>query len=462
MRIKLFIIALVILICGLAAVRFLTPSGGSGNDSTALLYGPGSGNDDTADGSGPQEAGAADGAVQTGISEDTAADISDDPAGNGSDTEKGPLPLPDSMIPENYTKAEYDETLFDRNTVIWAIQNRIFTEGGEPRQVGKDTIDFLLERMSTRPAPTDGEAALAWMEYKKYLEAESQDPSSPDFIDMNTDTGYELPCGDPVTLREVLQTGYTLWNTAAEGYIIPDVELIRWSDAYRLCSMSGSSGDAPDDDPGSPALLSEDLEREAGAADIARIFYFAEDGEFELENSLMRLPYFYQGVGFFDGYVWRHPEWFAARFSINGHTMEEAGCGFFSTAMALSWISGKIIPPTEFMENGQYTGNGAAHTVGVVSAEQYSIPARKETDWAKIEEALKTGHPVMVLLSGTTRWSVNGHYVMLSGIQNDGQVCLINPGATMHATYNAFDHSLADPSEINGSVNPDFPYTVFG
>ena len=57
-------------------------------------------------------------------------------------------------------------------------------------------------------------------------------------------------------------------------------------------------------------------------------------------NGVMLVPYFNQGAGYYVGNgEWTATDWPNVQFNVNGHTMHEAGCGFFSTAMALSKVA---------------------------------------------------------------------------------------------------------------------------
>ena len=81
------------------------------------------------------------------------------------------------------------------------------------------------------------------------------------------------------------------------------------------------------------------------------------------ENGMLRVPYINQGNGLYENGNWTHTDWPEAKFKLNGHTIHQAGCGTCSTAMGLSYVLGRLISPLEFMDNGQYTGNGSADTV---------------------------------------------------------------------------------------------------
>ena len=177
-------------------------------------------------------------------------------------------------------------------------------------------------------------------------------------------------------------------------------------------------------------------------------------------NGVLCAPYFNQGAGYWNMDHWEHEEWPDITFDVNGHTMHEAGCGFFSTAMAMSYIKQEIIPPVDFKENGQYiAGEGSAVTVGVESAKLYGISAYMTSDINEVIEALKTGHPVMEHV-GQSIFTGAGHYILLVGVLPDGSIAVNDPGHKDNTYwYNGTTHSL---QTIMDAAKDQPSYTIFG
>ncbi|MDO4647039.1 MAG: C39 family peptidase [Eubacteriales bacterium] len=177
---------------------------------------------------------------------------------------------------------------------------------------------------------------------------------------------------------------------------------------------------------------------------------------------VMCVPYYNQGAGYWEGGTWTHTDWPAATFSLNGHSLHSAGCGFFSTAMAMSYIRQAVISPVDFKENGQYTGNGSAVTVGVESARMYGINAWITSDWSEVLSALADGHPVMAHV-GPSIFTNNGHYILLIGLLPDGSIAVNDPG---HASNSYWYCGVSFPQEtvIAAANNRDrsTAFTIFG
>ena len=179
------------------------------------------------------------------------------------------------------------------------------------------------------------------------------------------------------------------------------------------------------------------------------------------ENGVMEVPYFNQGAGYYVNGEWTCTDWPGATFNVNGHTMQQAGCGFFSTAMALSYVLQDIISPVEFKENGEYIDNeGSAVTVGVHSAAMYGVSAYLTGDWSTVYSALINGHPVMEHV-GPSVFTSGGHYILLVGILPDGSVAVNDPGHKDNTYW--YNHTVFSQETIQAAAKGgNLAYTVFG
>ena len=179
------------------------------------------------------------------------------------------------------------------------------------------------------------------------------------------------------------------------------------------------------------------------------------------QNGVMAVPYFNQGAGYYENGTWTHTDWPNAAFAVNGHTMHQAGCGFFSTAMALSYLLEDTISPVDFKENGQYIANeGSAVTVGVVTAHLYGVPAYTTGDWNTVVAALKNGHPVMEHV-GPSVFTRAGHYIVLVGVLPDGSIAVNDPSHTSNTYW--YNHVVFRPETIIAAAKDrGTAFTIFG
>lgn len=173
-------------------------------------------------------------------------------------------------------------------------------------------------------------------------------------------------------------------------------------------------------------------------------------------DHVMAIPYFNQGLGFWSGRKWQCRDWPDYTFDLNGHTMHEAACGFFASAMAISYLKQEIVSPIEFKENGQYIGDGAAMTVALESAGQYGIRAVLTGSWEEAYEALKAGHPVMENV-GPSVFTNSGHYVLMIGILPDGTIAVNDPGNE----YNTYWYSFASFDTDTMAMAQKGQYTTY-
>lgn len=179
------------------------------------------------------------------------------------------------------------------------------------------------------------------------------------------------------------------------------------------------------------------------------------------QNGIMLVPYFNQGAGYYVGNgQWTNTDWPNITFNVNGHTMHEAGCGFFSTAMALSYLKQRIISPAEFKENGQYIADeGSAVTVGVATAEMYGVHAYFTSDIREVIEALRNGHPVMEHV-GPSIFTNGGHYILLVGYTREGMFAVNDPG---HKDNSYFYNGVTFPQEtiLGAAKGIETAFTIF-
>ncbi len=178
-------------------------------------------------------------------------------------------------------------------------------------------------------------------------------------------------------------------------------------------------------------------------------------------NGVLMVPYYNQGRGYCVNGTWLYPEWASATFNVNGHTMHQAGCGFFSTAMALSYVLQRVISPVEFKENGQYVADqGSAVTVGVVSAAMYGVDAYITSDINEVMMALRNGQPVMEHV-GSAPFTSEGHYILLVGVLPDGTIAVNDPGH-MDNTYWYCGVSWPVDVILGAAKDLSTAFTVFG
>lgn len=129
------------------------------------------------------------------------------------------------------------------------------------------------------------------------------------------------------------------------------------------------------------------------------------------------------------------PRWGSRGLGTGGNTIKSAGCAMTSTAMCLSKIAGREIPPDELDQyldtHGGYSGDlliwaRAAQYIGktATSVSSYSQ--------ATVDDNLNAGRPVVISVKS------GGHYVCVAGRNSDGSYIIHDPagGKIKSGSYN--------------------------
>ena len=129
------------------------------------------------------------------------------------------------------------------------------------------------------------------------------------------------------------------------------------------------------------------------------------------------------------------PRWGSRSLGTGGNTIKSAGCAMTATAMCLSKIAGREIPPDELDQyldnNGGYSGDlliwsRAAQYIGKTATSVHSYTQ------ATVDDNLNAGRPVVVGVKG------GGHYVCVAGRNSDGTYIIHDPagGKILGGPYN--------------------------
>lgn len=116
-------------------------------------------------------------------------------------------------------------------------------------------------------------------------------------------------------------------------------------------------------------------------------------------------------------------------------TVRGSGCGPTSMAMIVSTLTGVVITPPEMCswayDNGLYVeGNGTYISVFTLGAQNWGLQSRyiNRNDKEGLVAALSAGHPVG-MLCGKGDFTGGGHYIVLTGIDSNGQVSVADPNS---------------------------------
>ncbi len=110
-----------------------------------------------------------------------------------------------------------------------------------------------------------------------------------------------------------------------------------------------------------------------------------------------------------------------------------SGCGFTSTAMVISYLTGKNITPKELVDDWSKAyyvyDQGMDWNFPNAAANHYDVGSVRQTkDINEAIEALKKGNPVLCS-QGPGLFTENGHIIVLSGITEDGNIIVNDPNS---------------------------------
>lgn len=124
-----------------------------------------------------------------------------------------------------------------------------------------------------------------------------------------------------------------------------------------------------------------------------------------------------------------------ANVSLCGHNVANYGCGWTSSAMVASYLTGKTITPADVVawsDYGEYKGDfctsvGMAHTLPAAVAKYYGLGDMIKTkDINQAVAALKNNQPV-ICSQGPGLFTKGGHLIVLRGIDSENKIYVNDP-----------------------------------
>jgi uncharacterized protein YvpB len=113
----------------------------------------------------------------------------------------------------------------------------------------------------------------------------------------------------------------------------------------------------------------------------------------------------------------------------NYGTVSSHGCGITSIAMVASYLTDQLVSPADLAkEFGRYnTDKGSSWSLFEDSAKKLGIGFQEETyDWKVVKEALKN-EQVVICAQGEGLFTRNGHFIVLTGINEKGKIMVNDP-----------------------------------
>lgn len=159
----------------------------------------------------------------------------------------------------------------------------------------------------------------------------------------------------------------------------------------------------------------------------------AEKKKREVEPLLLDMPLYNQQDYDEPVFTWKQRE----------ITVAESGCGAACVAMVIGYFEPEQSPePDEIMrlagQMGFYRGDGLGRDALRLLLAEYGISGRwRKLDARAIENTLRKGKPIVEYV-GPGYFTGGGHYVVLRGIAENGELLVADPNSeekTLHKTY---------------------------
>lgn len=139
-------------------------------------------------------------------------------------------------------------------------------------------------------------------------------------------------------------------------------------------------------------------------------------------------------------YFQAEPPWKTVRFSTS--TIGKSGCGVCSSAMVVSYWTGKTVTPKTlvgFCHKYYVSGKGASWSMIPAVASHYHLKCKSlGTNKKKMVAELKKGHSIIAIMH-TGYFTSGGHYIVLRSIDSKGKISINDCGSRRRTarTYNA-------------------------
>ena len=107
-------------------------------------------------------------------------------------------------------------------------------------------------------------------------------------------------------------------------------------------------------------------------------------------------------------------------------TIETSGCSITSLAMVATYMTGHVYMPDELAGYfGGYVGNNMERLE--YASTQLQLPWKKAENWHESLRALQEGKLVIVLMNSKSAFTQSQHFMVLTGLTEDGKVLVNDP-----------------------------------
>lgn len=116
-------------------------------------------------------------------------------------------------------------------------------------------------------------------------------------------------------------------------------------------------------------------------------------------------------------------------------TIASSGCGIVSLAMAATYLLDRVYTPDQIAQDFSHLSGTNVDRVNAI-IEELELPYVKlATKWSHVVQALSQGQLVILLLNGKSSLTDAQHFVVLTGITEDGRILVNDPYEPNYSEY---------------------------
>ena len=147
------------------------------------------------------------------------------------------------------------------------------------------------------------------------------------------------------------------------------------------------------------------------------------------------------------------------------------GCGITSLSMVASYYNDTEITPDKLVDiDGEYkygrygSSSGTGHEIFEQTAGELGLPFREhlhysnEDDLQNVVDALKEGCVVVAKAKSNSIFTNSGHYIVLTGVTDDGKIMVNDPNKYNYKEYNEWCGDVLTDGFANGFDQEQFKY----
>lgn len=152
-------------------------------------------------------------------------------------------------------------------------------------------------------------------------------------------------------------------------------------------------------------------------------------------------------------------------------TLATHGCGITSLAMVASYYNDtEITPDVLIARDGDYqygkygSDSGTGHEIFAATADELNLPLQEqihystEADLNKVVDALGEGCVVIAKAKSSSVFTNSGHYIVLTGVTEDGKITVNDPNKYNYNEYNEWNGNVLTDGFANGFDQEQFKY----